>query len=60
MESKRENQANHLKNLHGGNGVNGLYGRWRGVWYEDGKPRMKPQPLTTGYVPEIKFVFKSK
>ena len=59
MESKRPNQANHLKNLHGGNGVDGLYGRWRGVWYEDGKPRMKP-PFKIGHVAEIKFIYKPK
>lgn len=36
-----DNMVNHLKNLHGSKGVDGLTGRWRGKWFENGIPRIK-------------------
>lgn len=34
------NKENHLKNLHGTQGVEGLTGRWKGTYYENGAPRL--------------------
>lgn len=35
------NKLNHLKNLHGAPGVEGLTGRWHGTVFERGVPRKK-------------------
>lgn len=53
-DRKRFKKENHLKNLHGGDGVSGLTGRWRGIYYEQGvgNPRL---PLKIGNITHIQF-----
>ena len=46
---KAEKIARQNKNLHGADKVEGLTGRWRGIYYEKGQPRGRfrfQQPLT--------------
>lgn len=31
---------NHQRNLHGGDGFDGLTGPWKGTWYDRGIPRL--------------------
>ena len=40
-EWNRRKAENHSKNLHGGEKVDGLTDRWRGVFFEAGQPRGK-------------------